>query len=132
MNPLTKKILTWITVIGFITFVTIHTINRNSDDNYLRTNPSLTTAKIVNRNLDGKGRGNWIEYEFVIDNKTFGGSKKYYGLSQRDNYLMGKHFPVLYSKKDPSVNRLLILQNEFEEFDLIQPDSLKKYNDFLE
>ena len=132
MNPLTKKILIWTIVVGFITFATIQTINRNSDDNYLKTNPSLTMAKIIDWNVDGKGSGNWIKYEFVIDNKTFGGSKKYYGLSQKDNYLMNKYFPIIYSQKDPNINRLLILENEFQEFDLVQPDSLKKYNDILE
>jgi hypothetical protein len=131
MNQSMNKILTWTIIIGFIVFVTVQSIRQNSEDQYLKDNPNLTTAKIIDWDPGAKGGARLLNYEFIIDNKTYNGSKSYYGLSQRNNYLLNKYFPVIYSSKDPNVNRLLIIENEFKEFGLIQPDSLKKYNDIL-
>ena len=54
--------------------------------------------------------------------------QKYHGSKKEDNYFINYTFPIVYCAENPDLSRLLIIEDEFQEFNLIQPDSLKQYN----
>ncbi|MNL81951.1 hypothetical protein D3C87_2092070 [compost metagenome] len=41
------------------------------------------------------------------------------------NEFENKNFPVIYTPDNADLNRMLILESDFNEFDLQYPDSLK-------
>jgi hypothetical protein len=94
----------------------------------LRTKHNLTSATITNWNHSAKA-GIWLDYEFKIDQQTFSGGRKYYELkSDYAKYLVGKQFPIIYSPNEPDNNALLIIPADYDEFGLVRPDSLVKYD----
>ncbi|MFL5753735.1 MAG: hypothetical protein ACJ76F_10025 [Bacteroidia bacterium] len=96
----------------------------------IKANPKQTIAKIVEKdNLqEYNTNGCWIYYEYVIEGKKYKHCKKYHGWRKEDNYFLQRTFPLIYCADNPDISHLLIIEDEFKKFDLVQPDSLKKYN----
>jgi hypothetical protein len=96
----------------------------------IKANPRQTICKIVEKdNLNEYNtNGCWIYYEYTVDGKKFKHCQKYHGWKKEDNYFLERTFPLIYCADDPDICRLLIIEDEYKRFDLVQPDSLKKYN----
>jgi hypothetical protein len=47
------------------------------------------------------------------------------------NYIAGKSFPVIFNRKDPLVNHILIVPEDFKLFNIPYPDSLEWVSDIL-
>jgi hypothetical protein len=96
----------------------------------IKANPGQTTATIVEYdNLkEYNTNGCWIYFEYSVDNKKYKHCQKYHGWKKEDNYFLRQNFPLVYCVQDPDLSRLLIIEDEYTTFNLIQPDSLKKYN----
>jgi len=104
--------------------------SKSKDVKKIKANPKQTIATIVafdNLN-EYNTNGCWIDYQYIVEGKTYKHSKKYHGWKKEDNYFMNRTFPVIYCADNPDLSRLLIIESEYQRFDLVQPDSLKKYN----
>ncbi len=65
-----------------------------------------------------------LKYKFLVRNKKY--ISKDGNLIKESNYkyFEGKHFPVVYSKKDPNKNYILIFPYAFKASGIPFPDSL--------
>jgi hypothetical protein len=112
------------------------TINNNKIDRSIKANPKQGTAKIIDRSIPkvtssmitSVTYGSRFKYEYRIGGMKYTGLNSYsFDIKHQDN-LIGKIFPIIYDEKNPENSRLLILEKEYQEFGLQQPDSLKKYD----
>ncbi|MBA2610898.1 MAG: hypothetical protein H0U95_02935 [Bacteroidetes bacterium] len=117
--------ITIIAVCGFVGFA-----GKAKDVKKIKANPKQTIATIVEfDNLqEYNTNGCWIYYEYTVSAKKYKHCQKYHGWKKEDNYFLKRSFPLVYCAEDPDLSRLLIIEEEFKTFGLIQPDSLKKYN----
>ncbi len=110
-------------------------VGKNKKDDSIKSNFASATATIISHDIPKRYSDTqysvWIEYEYKVDGKRFAHKKKYSFKIDQENYFVGKTFPVIYNKTDPDESRLLIIATEFQEFNLVQPDSLKIYNDII-
>jgi hypothetical protein len=105
-------------------------ISKNSDEEKIKKDLGQTIGTIVEYdNLKERNtNGCWIYYQYSVGGTTYKHCQKYNGWKKEDNFFMRYTFPVVYSIADPDLSRLLITQDEFSNFNIAQPDSLKKYN----
>lgn len=103
---------------------------KSGDLKKIKANPVQTTATVVesDRLTEYNTNGCWIYYEYSVDGKTYKHCQKYHGWKKEDNYFLNQTFPLVYCESNPDLSSLLIIEDEFKEFNLVQPDSLKKYN----
>ncbi len=108
------------------------TFRKRGQVSEIKTNLMQTKCIIIGRSVPKKSSDNYygtfIQYEFQVEGKTYSWSRKYFFDKEDNTYLKGETFPVVYSLKNPEKSRILILQRDFEEFGLTQPEELKKYN----
>ncbi len=125
-----QSILLVIIIVSFATFFTINVIRSNEEEKKLKANPCFSIAKIINAYYNiGKGSdGIHVDYEFYHENKKITGHEIYYGTGPKKKYFLNKSFPVIYLKEDPTINQIMIVWQEYEKYNLPQPDSLMKYN----
>jgi len=69
-----------------------------------------------------------LQFKFTVNKETYYGES---GKIFRCNYnkFLGKHFPVVYSKKNPNRNIILLSPNDFKRWDKTFPDSLNYINE---
>lgn len=77
-----------------------------------------------------KGSGLQGYYSFTVNGVTYSsghidGRYRNFGKSIYD-----RSFPVIYNRKDPQTNRILVFTNDFSEFGLAYPDSLNWVEEF--
>jgi len=129
------KLIGIIVGVAIITCIIWSTMNKSNRDERIKSNLVQSTAKIISHDIPKSSGGGkysvWIEYEYGVAGKTWAHKKKYHFKVDQENYFVGKTFPIIYNKIDPDDSRLLIIASEYEEFDLVQPDSLKKYNEII-
>lgn len=63
-------------------------------------------------------------YFFEVDGLKVEGAKAIGGLREDWRYFVNKSFPVIYSVKDPTINKILVFPSDFSEFKIEYPDSL--------
>jgi hypothetical protein len=102
---------------------------RNSE---IEKNKQYATGKVTDYD-NVKSGAIVLKYEFLVSNKKY--ISKDGNLIKKSNYkyFEGKHFPVVYSKKDPNKNYILIFPYAFEVSGMLFPDSLawvKQYEKF--
>lgn len=116
----------------FVGGVILSSISKHNDVKKIKNNMSQTTCKVISRSIPKKSSdthyGTFIKYEYTIDGKRYEWSKKYFFPKDDTIYFVGQTFPLVYCTTEPEISRILILDVNFEEFDLPQPDSLKIYN----
>ena len=95
--------------------------NRNGND--LKTNGILTNGQVV-KAYWGRGGIN-LDYIFYVNGQKVDGSEFYFISIRFGNKFLHKSFPVIYSKNSIDRNRMLVLENDFKEFDMTYPDSLR-------
>ena len=79
----------------------------------------ITVGKVIG--YEHSGRVSWgIKYEFKVKEKT---TINYYEY-KHTKLPFGTKVPVLYSCSDPDFSQLLLLPEDFKEYDLPYPDSL--------
>jgi hypothetical protein len=112
-----------ITTIVLLIYIT----GKKGGDNYkanILNKPSLTTGIVTD--VDLKGRlGNFIEYHFTYNGNTVysnGNARKEY--ASLKNFIIYKQFPVIFSSVSPSYNMMLILPEDFKDYNVPFPDSL--------
>lgn len=79
---------------------------------------------------DGAKHGSSVKYSFGYNNELYYASssgssffsEKYFDLQ---SFLIGKSFPVILSVKDPTLNQILIIPEDFELYNIPFPDSLQ-------
>ncbi len=130
-----------IKIIGIVAGLLIATgiiwdaVGKSKKEDGIKKNSAQGTAKIIGHDIPKRSGDTkysvWIEYEYSVDGKTFRHKKKYDFKVDQENYFVGKTFPVIYNKTDPDESMLLIIEGEYQKFDLVQPDSLKMYNDLI-
>lgn len=105
-------------------------VSKSNDLETIKAKPVQSTAIIVEHdNLNEYNtNGCWIYYQYTIAGTTYKHSQKYHGWQKEDNFFQNYSLPIVYFEENPDLSRLLITENEFEEFNIPQPDSLKKYN----
>lgn len=115
-------------------------LTKNNKARAIKANPGQTNARIVDKSIPKVTSSTLTEvtyqsrynYEFEVNGKKFTGlSERYNFQIEHENAIMNKTFPVIYDEKDPQKSSILILQRDFEEYDLVQPDSLKNYEQIL-
>jgi hypothetical protein len=122
-----------ILVVGGIIY---STINNSKIYNSIAANPKKGTAEIIERSIpkvtsttltDARYTSRF-KYKYEISDVKYEGLQNYsFDIKHQDD-LIGKTFPMIYDAKNPQNSRLLILEQEYQDFGLQQPDSLKKYN----
>lgn len=121
-----------IIVAVFVVIIIWDTTRKNDQVSKITANPKQTICKVVGRGIPKKSSdthyGVWIDYEYAIEGKTYKHQKKYYFPKNDELYFNGMSFPLIYCVDDPDLNRILIIDSDFEEFHIQQPDSLKRYN----
>lgn len=128
-NNTVLKLLLVIVVIG-----SVYLIGRwefNDFKKKISENPAFTTGIIKEVEYKGK-RGFVVTYSFEVDSRFYtsdvnGG--RYRGVR---NVIKGKTFPVIYNGKSPEINAMMIVPDDFEDYDVQFPDSLfwiRKYID---
>jgi hypothetical protein len=128
---LSKKLkLTLIPVAVIAVFGIIGIFSKSGDIKKIKANPKLTTATIVEHDNLGEYNTNgcWIYFEYSVNGRKYKHCQKYHGWTKEDNYFLKCTFPLVYFRDDPGLSRLLITEDEYNEFDIAQPDSLRKYN----
>jgi hypothetical protein len=90
----------------------------------LKKNGVLTNGRVTNVYSAVKG-GIHIDYEFYYKGKKIKGSEFYLIRSAFMNKFEDRTFPVIYTPDNSTLKRMLILETDFNEFDLQYPDSLR-------
>jgi|GEM_PF-6881413 len=125
-----KLILILIVIIVIAAGGIIGFAGKQGDAQKIKAHPAQTTGTIVESDklTEYNTNGCWIYFEYTVSGKTYKHCQKYHGWEKADNYFLHYKFPVVYCAEDPDLGRLLITADEYEEFGIAQPDSLKKYN----
>lgn len=125
-------IVTIIVVVIFIAGVTISFLMKGNDIKKIKANPKQTVCKVIGHDIPKKSSdthyGVWVRYQYEVNGSVYEHLKKYYFPKDDEQYFVGLSFPLIYCTNDPDVSRILILKENFDEFGLVQPDSLKQYN----
>lgn len=117
------------TILSSIIAICIYQSTKKKSNEQLITNdPVFAVAEVTNWTINAKSNGVIITYAFKENSSTYFGEASYTPLMAIKDKPINAHFPVIYSKTDPGVSSLLVIETDFKKFDKEQPDSLKKYN----
>lgn len=126
-KPTIKYLVLTAVILTFIVAFYISFENKNK----LYASHSQTIATITSWNNDAKA-GQWLDYKYSVDGKTYEGSTKVYlKNSDQITLFIGNSFPILFWPDNPKNNELLCRPMDFAKYNLQQPDSLTKYNDLF-
>ena len=121
-----NKVIGYIVILLFV-FIVIYTTVRRYN---LKTEYLIGQGVIVKAaGKGGKSAGGFnVDFYLSLDGKRYKGSNLY-GFDQINapminRFFIGKQFPVAYYKNNPHNNQVLILETDFQKFNLPYPDSL--------
>ncbi len=132
MNKLFKYTLV---IIGFIlAYLILRKMHNTSSEKFIsniKKSMKVNSGKIYKLKNNYKTADDFL-YSFSFNSKGYFGSKY---MSSAINYasFLNTEFPVIFDSLDPKRNEMLIFKEDFEEFGLVYPDSLKwteKYNPY--
>jgi len=137
---LTVKII--LITMGLLVVVGIiySSITNNKKAKAIKANPKQTIARIFDKFIPQVTSSTVTKvkyqtrykYEFEVNGKKITGlTERYNFYIENQDAIMGKTFPVIYDEKNPENSCILILERDFTEFNLTQPDSLKPYEQIL-
>ncbi len=90
----------------------------------LLKNGDFGTAEITDFHK-ALNEGVWTRYEYKINSKVYTRNENTGSpLYKNKEMFIGKVFPILYSKENPQVSYILILNRDYEGLGLMRPDSL--------
>jgi len=90
---------------------------------------AITVAKVVKFEYPTKGTEYNLFYNFNLEGKTY----EHFLTTTNQNFekLIQQSFPIIFYKKNPEYNQILITQDDFKKYDLSYPDSIKRLVDSL-
>jgi len=83
----------------------------------------LGSGVIVSTNFANK-TGCYVQYTFSNEGVSYSGETRSNLPYHNSNIIIGKFFPVLYTKMNPAENTILITPESFKYYNLEFPDSL--------
>ena len=100
------------------------------DTTYIIINGATVTSLNSSGNV---GPSYFFNYSFEIGPDNYTGSTAERSMTNiLPSYFIGKFFPVMYSAKNPSNNKLMVTPKDFEYYHYDYPDSLKWMLDYLQ
>lgn len=120
--------------------ITHSSLSENNKVETIKASPKQTTARVFDKFIPQVTSStattvkyqSRYKYEFEVNGKKITGlSDRYFFYIENQDALMGKTFPVIYDEKDPKNSSILILNRDYAEFGLPQPDSLKPLEQLL-
>lgn len=121
-----RKIFWTIIITSIVLFFLYQLIKAPIDIEDLKNNRIVTSGIVTGATSNQKNTGGGIKYMFYVNSKGYKGSTGYSNLS-RDfcESLIGRNFPVIYSPERTENNKILLTNDVFNMYGMIQPDSLK-------
>lgn len=117
-SPITIFIF-WTLVMGGVWYG--YSLQGEKNVNEILEAPAMSTG-IVRSVVFKAKKGYYIEYDFTIDGiSTYATTYR----SQVPAGIVNRSFPVIYSKTHNDKNEILIFSDDFKEFNLPYPDSLR-------
>ncbi|WP_343675078.1 hypothetical protein [Chitinophaga sp.] len=93
--------------------------------NRLYNNKVFTTCEIYDYGIIARSVGTSFSCRFYVDGEKYVFSEDVREIAMRNaDVFLGKSFPVVYEKGNPSNFRMLMLPEDFQKFDMPYPDSL--------
>ena len=110
--------------IGVLIFFSIRScISKAQQDDEIKANMSVAIGKIERVNKNSGFRNYSLHYSYQVGKLSYQSNR-----SAGEACCKGftdQPFPIVYSKKNPAVSRLLIEPDDFEKFNMVFPDSLQ-------
>jgi hypothetical protein len=123
------KKATLIPLLLFIITISVIIGYKYYTQNLLKNNNKIEKARVYDTGGNAKGSIT-IYYIFSINNMPYKGTYYTSRISSNDvTKFKGRYIPVLFSINDPNNNVGLLLKKDFEEYNLLYPDSLKWIED---
>lgn len=85
---------------------------------------AITVGRITETRYVPKWSYDRLNYEYIIDGKTFSDASSVDVKREYTRQFVGKYFPVVYSKIDTSISELIVEPEDFKRFNIPFPDSL--------
>jgi hypothetical protein len=126
-KPLVKSLYS-IAIMGAIFFV-IH-LSSQKENREIKEDLIITNGTVYDSRMAHKGGVN-IFYYFFVDGKHIKQTKTLSISSSFRSIFLNRTFPVVYSSKNPELNRMLVLKSDFKRFEIPFPDSLKFLNEMI-
>ena len=115
----------WLYMLAFGALFMIYIwVNSTVWYNRLLAHPVIYNGATV-VSVDRTKYGWCLKYSFVLDGKIYSEHTPNENFSRFPGDFVGRHFPVAYQRGEPRNSELLLREEEFEEFKLGYPDSLK-------
>ena len=103
------------------------------EETEIENNKGFTTGQIIDCEHSGGRSTMWnLKYIYTVDAVIYTKSSSYTTPGEKCVFYMGKHFPVIYSTKNPEKAGILIDRYAFEAWGLSFPDSLYWVEDLKE
>ena len=125
---LTNKIKTKIFYVSMTTLVLLFVIFCLTARHLLEQNHLITYGDVLEIRHTGRANLVRVGYRYYIGNKFHDFSKEYSSsvISVKDSKVFeGKSFPVVYYPKFPYLEAMLIFPEDFEQFHVPFPDSIR-------
>ena len=112
-------------VIILIFYFIANRYSSNSRDDIME-NRKIATAMVINISMNAKGYP-CVEYEFNYNLDKYTGSSCYSGLSYQKcrKELVGISVPLVFSRRNPENNNILLDAYDYKHYDLEMPDTAK-------
>jgi hypothetical protein len=125
-----KRISNIAFIIIIISLLLFYTWRANNRKNIIKSDIEFRIGKVIKTSTTHRGAVT-IEYSFFY-NSLFQNDQALGIFSGLRDYFLNKTFPVVFSKKKPGVNEMLILPKDFERYNLQYPDSLRWVTELLD
>ena len=122
-----KKEIIWVTMV--VLFFGWLIISKYFYTKEIIENKAFTKAVITFCGSDPKARYTEIEYSFYIDGKQINHKEPTNLASELCDSIKNKSFPVLYSHKTPQKCFILLLEDDYDKYNLKEKDVLKILKD---
>jgi hypothetical protein len=119
-----KGLILVILIVILILYVYVN--GENSAANYkneILKKPIVATGLVTSIRSKYK-HGYEISYEFLVDNVKHGSTASSSKYESIKNIIVGKRFPVIFNRDEISFNEILIMPEDFNNYDMAFPDSL--------
>ncbi|SFQ31200.1 hypothetical protein [Parafilimonas terrae] len=125
IKPIIKNPLTSIFIVVLV-FSIIYINGRNSEDDYrekVLNKPELTTGTVTN--VEFKSRvGYEVQFYFSANNGEIHSKTSFGDIVSLQHFIINKQFPIIFSSVNPNYNMILILPEDFKDYNVPFPDSL--------
>lgn len=97
-----------------------------SEKNAIKENPAWVWGEVFDTHLEGNGY-HGLAYKYVVNGEIYHASERYnHNLDISIDACVGYQFRVLYSKEKPEISRMLLVEQDYKEFDIMVPQVIKK------